>query len=48
VLRITGKCTTPTLETLVASLTHAVDGSYSQGMTGAKLALTRALDAVEN
>ena len=47
VLRITGKCSTPAIENLVTALTHAVDGSYSKGMTGAKLALTRALDSLE-
>jgi len=31
------------LEKLIASLTTAIDSSYSTGVTGAKLALTRAL-----
>jgi hypothetical protein len=31
------------LERLVTALTTAVDGSYSMGVTGIKLALTRAL-----
>jgi hypothetical protein len=48
VLRITGKCTTPAMENVITALTSAIDGSYSKGMTGAKLALTRAFDAVEN
>ena len=36
-------CDTPTLERLVGALTTAIDSSYSTGVTGAKLALTRAL-----
>lgn len=48
VVRITSATATPTLENVVAALAQAVDSSYTKGMTGAKLALTRALDAVEN
>jgi hypothetical protein len=36
-------CDTPTLEKLVGALTTAIDSSYSTDITGAKLALTRAL-----
>lgn len=43
VKRATDHCATPFLERLVSSLTTAVDGSYSMGVTGIKLALTRAL-----
>jgi hypothetical protein len=43
VARLTAKIPTPTLEKLVASLATAVDSSYSEGVIGAKLALTRAL-----
>jgi len=41
--RLAARLPTPMLETLVAALTTAVDSSYSSGITGAKLALTRAL-----
>ena len=41
--RICKDCATPVLERLVTSLASAVDSSYSIGITGAKLALTRAL-----
>ena len=34
---------TPVLERLVTALASAVDSSYSVGITGAKLAITRAL-----
>ena len=37
---------TPVLEKLVAALTTAIDASYSDGITGAKLALTRALATI--
>lgn len=47
VKRATEHCATPFLERLVSSLTTAVDGSYSMGVTGIKLAVTRAL-AVAN
>jgi hypothetical protein len=43
VKRVTEHCATPFLERLVTSLTTAVDGSYSMGVTGIKLAITRAL-----
>ncbi len=43
IARMTARLDTPTLEKLVASLTTAIDSSYSTGVTGAKLALTRAL-----
>ncbi len=42
-VRLTARHSTTTLEKLVASLTTAIDSSYSNGVTGAKLALTRAL-----
>lgn len=41
--RMTARLDTPTLEKLVTALTTAIDSSYSAGVTGAKLALTRAL-----
>ena len=43
VARLAARLSTPTLEKLVTSLTTAIDSSYSEGVTGAKLALTRAL-----
>jgi len=43
IARMTARLSTPTLEKLIASLTTAIDSSYSTGVTGAKLALTRAL-----
>jgi hypothetical protein len=43
VKRLTDAVATPVLERLVTSLASAVDSSYSVGITGAKLALTRAL-----
>ena len=43
IARLTARLNTPTLEKLIASLTTAIDSSYSAGVTGAKLALTRAL-----
>ena len=43
IARMTARLSTPVLESLVASLTTAIDSSYSTGVTGAKLALTRAL-----
>ena len=43
IARLAARLSTPTLEKLVAALTTAIDASYSTGMTGAKLALTRAL-----
>ncbi len=44
--RICKGCSTPVLERLVTAFTTAVDSSYSTGITGAKLALTRALATV--
>lgn len=44
--RVAARLDTPTLEKLVASLATAIDSSYSSGITGAKLALTRALSAL--
>jgi hypothetical protein len=43
VKRITDGVATPVLEKVVTAFTTAVDSSYSIGITGAKLALTRAL-----
>ena len=43
IARVTARLSTPVLEKLVASLATAIDSSYSTGVTGAKLALTRAL-----
>jgi hypothetical protein len=43
VARMAAHMPTPVLEKLIASLTTALDSSYSSGVTGAKLALTRAL-----
>jgi len=43
IARLTARLATPVLEKLVASLTTAIDSSYSTDITGAKLALTRAL-----
>lgn len=42
---ICAPCETKELEHMVSSLTTAVDASYSTGVTGAKLALVRALDS---
>jgi hypothetical protein len=41
--RLVARLDTPTLEKLVASLTTAIDSSYTTNVTGAKIALTRAL-----
>jgi len=41
--RLIARLNTPMLEKLIAALTTAIDSSYSTGVTGAKLALTRAL-----
>jgi hypothetical protein len=46
IARITEGCATSFLERVVVSLTQAVDSSYSTGITGAKLALTRVLALV--
>lgn len=43
IARMAARLNTGTLENLIASLTTAIDSSYSTGVTGAKLALTRAL-----
>jgi hypothetical protein len=43
ITRLVARLDTPTLEKLVASLTTAIDSSYTAGVTGAKIALTRAL-----
>lgn len=44
--RLAARVDTPTLEKLVTALTTAIDSSYTNGMTGAKLALTRALSGI--
>ncbi len=46
ILAVTADCHPSFLERVVNSLTTAVDGSYSTGITGVKLALTRALAVV--
>ncbi|HEY0979389.1 MAG TPA: hypothetical protein VGE23_00920, partial [Candidatus Paceibacterota bacterium] len=46
IAELTQGCHPSFLERLVSSLTTAVDGSYSAGMTGVKMALTRALGVV--
>ncbi len=46
ILSVTADCHPSFLERIVTSLTTAVDGSYSTGITGVKLALTRALAVV--
>ena len=43
IARITAPLATPVLERVVTAFASAVDSSYSVGITGAKLALTRAL-----
>mgnify|MGYP001569745994 FL=1 len=43
IARLTARLSTATLEKLIAALATAIDSSYSTGVTGAKLALTRAL-----
>lgn len=43
IARVTESVATPVLEQLTTAITTAVDSSYSIGITGAKLALTRAL-----
>jgi hypothetical protein len=47
IAQITKNCATSFLERLTGALTNAVDSSYSPGITGSKLALTRALAVVE-
>lgn len=46
VARVTRDCHPSFLEKLVSSLATAVDSTYSAGVTGTKLALTRALNVV--
>jgi len=43
IARLTARLSTATLEKLIAALATAIDSSYSTSVTGAKLALTRAL-----
>lgn len=43
IARLAARLSTPVLEKLIAALATAIDASYSTGVTGAKLALTRAL-----
>ncbi len=43
---VTANCSTSMLERLVTTLSTAVDSTYSTGTTGVKLAVTRALSAV--
>ncbi len=47
IARLTQNCATSFLERLTTALTNAVDSSYSPGISGSKLALTRALAVVE-
>jgi hypothetical protein len=47
IAQLTKNCATAFLERLTSALTNAVDSSYSPGITGSKLALTRALAVVE-
>ena len=46
VVRLAARFPTPVLERIVASLAIAIDSSYADGITGAKLALSRALSVV--
>jgi hypothetical protein len=46
IARLSARLSTTTLEKLVAALATAIDSSYSTGVTGAKLALTRALAVI--
>lgn len=46
IMAVTADCHPSFLERVVTALTTAVDGSYSTGVTGVKLALTRALAVV--
>jgi len=43
IAQLTNHMTSPILEKLIAALGTSIDSSYSTGVTGAKLALTRAL-----
>jgi hypothetical protein len=47
IARMTARFSVPVLEKLIASLATAIDSSYSSGVIGAKLALTRALTVLE-
>jgi len=47
VARVCSSCAPNFLERVIAALSTAVDSSYVAGVTGVKLALTRALQAVE-
>jgi hypothetical protein len=47
VARVCVDCAPSFLERVISSLTTVVDGSYMTGVTGVKLAVTRALHAVE-
>jgi len=44
--RMTARFSTPVLEKVIASLATAIDSSYSSDITGAKLAISRALSAL--
>lgn len=46
VSRLIARYDTPTLEKLIGALATSIDSSYSTGVTGAKLALTRALSVL--
>jgi hypothetical protein len=46
IARLTARFDTPTLEKLVSSLATAIDTSYADSVTAAKLAITRALSAL--
>ena len=44
--RVSAKYATPVLENIISALTTAIDSSYTSGITGAKLALTRVLSQI--
>ena len=46
IARLAARFPTPVLERIVAAIAIAIDSSYTDGVTGAKLALTRALAVV--
>ncbi len=46
VARVVARLDTPKLEQVIAALATAIDASYTNGVTGAKLALTRALSEI--
>ncbi|HUX81108.1 MAG TPA: hypothetical protein VMV38_02190, partial [Candidatus Paceibacterota bacterium] len=46
IARLTARLDTPSLEKLVSALTTAIDSSYTDGLTGAKIAFTRALSVL--